>query len=415
MKVICDVCGTTFPETATHCPICGCAKSPTAQTIPGDDTQAVQESTVANTYAKGGRFSEKNVQRNNRNKYSPSRNSRDRGRQSEKQNGSNKALIAIVIILLLAIVSVVVYIAVNLILNNPNNPANNTDNGQSNVGDQNGDDTERIPCTSIKFVVPLHEFNLESDQALLSVEKTPADTTDKAIYTSSDPAVATVDANGLVRPGTKQGEAVITVTCGDAKAECKVISNVGDAPVVVPPDPPAVTLPDGFVLKLKTYQNSGEITLMGEGEVATLYTQTMGVAPSDITWTTSNPAVATVENGKVTGVNRGTCTITATIGNQTATCKVTCKFDAAPPSDYKISHTSVTIAKGETFNLSLKHKETGANVQGIEWQVSKEGVVSVNGNKITGGTVSTLTSVDVFVEYEGVTYTCKIFVKAPTA
>ena len=63
MKVICDVCGTTFPETATHCPICGCAKPPMAETIPGEDTQAVQESTTAHTYAKGGRFSEKNVQR----------------------------------------------------------------------------------------------------------------------------------------------------------------------------------------------------------------------------------------------------------------------------------------------------------------------------------------------------------------
>ena len=42
MKVICDVCGTTFPETATHCPICGCAKSPAAQTVAGDEQQVNQ-------------------------------------------------------------------------------------------------------------------------------------------------------------------------------------------------------------------------------------------------------------------------------------------------------------------------------------------------------------------------------------
>ena len=46
MKVICDVCGTTFPETATHCPICGCAKSPVAQTVAGDDMQMNQESST---------------------------------------------------------------------------------------------------------------------------------------------------------------------------------------------------------------------------------------------------------------------------------------------------------------------------------------------------------------------------------
>ena len=35
-KVICDVCGTTYPETAQQCPICGCAKNTTAQTVAGE-------------------------------------------------------------------------------------------------------------------------------------------------------------------------------------------------------------------------------------------------------------------------------------------------------------------------------------------------------------------------------------------
>lgn len=409
MKVICDVCGTTFPETATHCPICGCAKSPAAQTIPGDDSQASRENTTANTYARGGRFSEKNVQRNNRNRYAPSRNSRDYGRQNEKQSG-NKALIAVVIILLLAIVSVVVYIAVNLILNNPNNLSKNSDNGQSNVGDQIIDDAERIPCTSVQLGVKLHEFVAESDQLLLSVQLLPENTTDKPTFVSSDPTVATVDTDtGMVRPGTMQGEAIITVTCGDVEDQCKITSKVGDAPVVAPPEPPAVEIPAGFVLTL----NRTDFTVTDEGFVWDLLKNinTMGVSASDITWTSSDPAVATVENGKVKAVNRGNCIITATIGSQTATCQVRCNFDAAPVTDYELSKTSVTIAKGETFQLYLKNKVHGNNIQGIQWQVSKAGIVSVSGNNITGGTVTSLTRVDVFVEYEGVTYTCQVFVK----
>lgn len=54
------------------------------------------------------------------------------------------------------------------------------------------------------------------------------------------------------------------------------------------------------------------------------------VSPEDatdnsVTWTTSDPAVATVENGVVTAVAVGTATITATTtdGNKTATCTVT--------------------------------------------------------------------------------------------
>lgn len=59
-------------------------------------------------------------------------------------------------------------------------------------------------------------------------------------------------------------------------------------------------------------------------------TLTATVAPEDatnkgITWSTSDAAKATVENGKVTGVAAGAATITATTedGGKTAACEVT--------------------------------------------------------------------------------------------
>lgn len=50
---------------------------------------------------------------------------------------------------------------------------------------------------------------------------------------------------------------------------------------------------------------------------------------NDVTWTSSNPAVATVENGLVTPVNVGDCTITVKTldGGYTATCAVTVRAD----------------------------------------------------------------------------------------
>ena len=55
-------------------------------------------------------------------------------------------------------------------------------------------------------------------------------------------------------------------------------------------------------------------------------TLTATVAPADTTdavvWTSSNPSVATVNNGVVTPVGEGNATITATCGSQTATCSV---------------------------------------------------------------------------------------------
>lgn len=71
---------------------------------------------------------------------------------------------------------------------------------------------------------------------------------------------------------------------------------------------------------------------------------------NDVTWTSSNPAVATVENGLVTPVDVGDCTITVKTldGGYTATCAVTVRADysvlQAKYAEYQIL---VNQAKGQ--------------------------------------------------------------------
>ena len=56
-KIICDVCGTAYPETAAVCPICGCAKNTTTPTAAAE---TVEEGEGAGyNYVKGGRFSKR--------------------------------------------------------------------------------------------------------------------------------------------------------------------------------------------------------------------------------------------------------------------------------------------------------------------------------------------------------------------
>lgn len=411
MKIICDVCGTTFPETATHCPICGCAKSPAAKTIPGDDMQDAQGTSTANTYAKGGRFSKNNVQRSSRPRTSEGRFSGERNRKNDTPE-ANKGLIAVVVVLLLAIIAVVVYIGVTVLGNLGGNP-DKGGNNQPSSSYQEGNGDQSIPCTSFRLNFKSIEFEADNESyGLELLDKVPADTTDPVTYVSADPDIATVDESGFVRPGTKQGETVITVTCGTVVEECKVTSKVGEAPVEPEPEIPDVVLPDGFVLKLKTYKDSGEITLSNQWPTAILYTETMGIKPSDITWTISDPSIAKVENGKAIGLSRGTCTIVAAIGDQTYSCKVLCSVDPVPETPYELSDKDgdMTIVVGKTATLSLKDKATGANVQDIVWQVSKEGYVEIDGNKITAIKAGT---VDVYVVYEDVTYKCIVRVANP--
>ena len=87
---------------------------------------------------------------------------------------------------------------------------------------------------------------------------------------------------------------------------------------------------------------------MTEGEEATLRATVenndsfCGTKASDITWTSSDPEVATVEGGKVTALKAGTATITATsYYGLTATCEVTVEVE-------EIILTPETDASGES-------------------------------------------------------------------
>ncbi len=82
--------------------------------------------------------------------------------------------------------------------------------------------------------------------------------------------------------------------------------------------------PTEFPVK-KVLLSEDELVLL-EGETAVLqaslapaYTT---VTDSDISWESSNPSVATVQNGTVTAVSAGQCTITATAGGKQGTCEL---------------------------------------------------------------------------------------------
>lgn len=77
-------------------------------------------------------------------------------------------------------------------------------------------------------------------------------------------------------------------------------------------------------------QSSKTVTELGN------FTLTATVTPADTTddvlWSTSDATVATVANGVVTVVGLGTATITATCGEQTATCVVACNEVTIAPA-----------------------------------------------------------------------------------
>lgn len=173
-------------------------------------------------------------------------------------------------------------------------------------------DASTVSVTGVtlnKIVLKLYTGDSETLKATVA----PANATNKYVtWTSSKPTVATVDANGKVT-AKSLGMADITVTTKDGgyTATCRV---------------GVVRRPAGDVSVTGVTLNKTTLKL-GKGASETL---TATVAPTNatnknVTWTSSDPAVATVDaSGKVTGVANGTATITVTTedGGHTATCAV---------------------------------------------------------------------------------------------
>ena len=200
-------------------------------------------------------------------------------------------------------------------------------------------------------------------------------------WTSSDNTIATV-ANGVVIV-TSAGTATITVTTEDG--------NFTATSVVT-----ATISATGVTL------NQATATLTA-GENITL---TATVLPTyatnrNVTWTSNNPAVASVVNGVVTAISAGTATITVTTqdGNFTATSVVTVNPATTPVISVTLSHTSAIVTAGESLTLTATVLPANATNQNVTWTSNNTSVATVSNNglvtAISAGTATiTVTTQD---------------------
>ena len=190
------------------------------------------------------------------------------------------------------------------------------------------------PNSLVSISVTPYVANLDVGQTLsLTASLNPATATDPISWSSSDGSVATVS-NGTVT-AVGPGTATITATAGGKTATCTV---------TIAQQVESVTI------------DKTEATLM-EGESLQL---TATVSPSnasydEISWSSSDKSIAYVYKGKVEGLLLGKVTITAQVGNKTATCEVTVK-----EPEYKAKERAALVAffkanNGE--NWTDYHKE----------------------------------------------------------
>lgn len=99
----------------------------------------------------------------------------------------------------------------------------------------------------------------------------------------------------------------------------------------------------------------------------------------NVTWTSSNTAVATVNaSGLVSAVSAGTTTITVKTvdGNKTATSAIT--VAAIPVASVSVSPTTASLYAGNTQQLSATIAPANATNKTVTWSSSNTGVATVN-------------------------------------
>lgn len=264
-KIICDVCGTRYPDTADQCPICGHIREAAGKTA--EDVLIMDDATgESHEKVRGGRFSKSNVKKRTggaahfetapaksraEKKAEPARKNEDVFTEDAQNKKANTILNILLVVVIVALLVVIGYIVTQHIL-----PAMNKPEETAAPTVIETEAPTAAPTETEEPTIPCEELVLEETEVLLTeyeqkwlinVDVRPADTTDELIFTSADELIASVDAEGCVT-ALAEGQTTITITCGNMQAQYSVACifpgiEVNPGETLPPPTDPPPTEP----------------------------------------------------------------------------------------------------------------------------------------------------------------------------
>jgi len=214
----------------------------------------------------------------------------------------------------------------------------------------------------------------------ITLTATPKDANGNALsgrsveWFSNNESVATVSSSGAttaVLTAKATGQATITATSEGKNGTTTVtVVQAPVASVTVAPDTATIQAGASTQLTATTKDAHGN-TLTGR----------------TVTWTSSNPSVATVDqSGKVTGVAAGSATITATSEGKSGSTVVT--VTPAPVATVTVSPSPASVKRGSNLGLTVTlldaagHALTG---RVITWSSSDTSRATVNSSGVVHG------------------------------
>lgn len=316
-KVICDICGTTYQDTAPCCPICGCPREMAREEDAPSQRSAPRKKEIFD-FDEVNHLTPRDSEPEDLYAYDEEDDPAPDGQTH------NTALVILLTVLIVVLLALTGFLFVKYFLPNMARETEPAPTVAATIATAAPQETTqpRIPCQSLALSSGNAELSHEGMQFLLNVLVTPADTTDTLTYLSEDETVATVDAAGRIT-AVAEGETVVTVVCGDKKISCPVIcrfvDDSGETTAATVQETAAPTVDSSITLKLK----KTDIML----NVFYYFTLELDcdLEPTDVEWSSAHPYIAAVdEKGVVTAMKAGTTTITAKYGDQEAKCIVRC-------------------------------------------------------------------------------------------
>ena len=351
-KVICDICGTSYPETEECCPICGCTRETGAELM-AEDVDLLADSPLSAANKSEGRYvyADDDADEDTDDEDWEEDDYEDDGEGSRGKTG----VVILLVVLIMILLAITGFLFLRYLL--PNLAEDTPAETEAQVETEAPLETTTepgIPCEQLILMSGAAlDLTREGEYRLINVIVKPEDTTDELTYVSADETVATVNAEGRVT-AIGEGDTVITVYCGNQRVECRVFVRYMEeteppteettAPTeeeneeetqadeteseqeIEPAETEETTEPtEDKQLKDVTLKLGRTDISMGVGLQFTIPLD-CDLSYEEIEWTTGNPNVATVKNGVITTHAQGTTQLTAKYGDQVVTCWIRVKF-----------------------------------------------------------------------------------------
>lgn len=213
---------------------------------------------------------------------------------------------------------------------------------------------------------------------------------------SSDDEIVSIRDNNII--GIKEGNAIVTIKTVDGNYSKTISVTVKGSKNIVSEtgltvNPTTINLSVGG-----TYEAKAKIT-------------PNNATYQDVTWTSNNPNVATVDSGLIVGVGRGKTEIIVTTMNKKLTKKIVVNVVDVEITNITLDKTNEVIDVGDTLSLVKTITPNNASNQNVSWDSSNTNVATVDSNGIVTGKSEGKTTITVRTN-NGKVASCMIEVKS---